>query len=436
MASLLFHELEWYSNSNERVLAVIVRDRQDQDFSAGIFGRDRNGRFRPVHMLPFAESINYIRGTLEEKMGEWAARDDADYAQGDERGQPIDFFAPVVPPERFHQSFAAIRSGEGHSPAREIISAMMYYYEDPDGNFIEQFQTTGFDSRFWELYVFATFNELGYTFDRTHAAPDFLCQGILGEFFVEAVTVNPTVEKGINLETGPPENELERREYKAHYLPIKFGSALYSKLQKRYWDLPHISGKPIVFAVQDFHFPASMTWSEPSLSDYLYGLKFVALYNESGHLNVTSQPIREHRWGNKVIPSGFFSLPGAEHVSAVITNPQGTISKFNRIGCKAGFGSKRVRMFRFGTRYVHDENAARPAPFKVDVNDACYSETWVEGMSVFHNPAAVVPLPVEMIPGAAHHSVENGTMNSLLPMFHPYGTRTMILVVHDDNART
>jgi hypothetical protein len=365
-------------------------------------------------------------------MDEWAARDDADYAQGDESGHPLDFFAPVVPEKRFHSSFATVRAGEKYSPARELISSMMHYYEDPDGNFVEQFQTTGFDARFWELYVFATFNELGYTFDRKHAAPDFLCQGILGEFFIEAVTVNPTVEKGISLETGPPRNEMQYREYKAHYLPIKFGSALYSKLQKRYWDLPHIAGKPIVFAIQDFHFPASMTWSEQSLSDYLYGLKFSALYDAGGRLNVTSQPIKEHRWGKKVIPSGFFCLAGAEHVSAVIANAQGTLTKFNRIGYKAGFGSKHVKMYRLGTRYVHDENAAFPAPFNVAVHDESYVETWVEGMSVYHNPFAVVPLPVEMIPGAAHHFVEEGVMNSLIPAFHPYGTRTIITVVSDD----
>jgi hypothetical protein len=36
---------------------------------------------------------------------------------------------------------------------------MMHWYEDPDGNFIEQFQTTGFDARLWELYLFAMFCE-------------------------------------------------------------------------------------------------------------------------------------------------------------------------------------------------------------------------------------------------------------------------------------
>lgn len=40
----------------------------------------------------------------------------------------------------------------------------------------------------------------------------------------------------------------------------------------------------------------------------------------------------EHVWGDKRIPSGFFYLPNAAHITAVISNRQGTISKFNRMG--------------------------------------------------------------------------------------------------------
>lgn len=42
-----------------------------------------------------------------------------------------------------------------------------------DGNFAEQFQTTGFDSRTFELYLFALFREQGWTVDRSASRPDF-----------------------------------------------------------------------------------------------------------------------------------------------------------------------------------------------------------------------------------------------------------------------
>ena len=424
-----FHEIEWYSEAEERLLAVLAREPEDNDFGASILARDRKGRFRAVHNVAFNDSLEETRRQLAADMRDWAGRPDAEYEQGDERGRPLNFFEPVIERHRFNPSFAAIREGEGYSPARELMSAMMYYYEDPDGNFVEQFQSTGFDARLWELYLFAALTELGYTFDRAHAAPDFLCAGILGQFFVEAVTVNPTMANGLSMEAGPPEDEEGRRRYLAEYMPIKFGSALYSKLQKRYWEQAHVANKPILFAIQDFHFPRSMTWSEPSLAPYLYARQYSALYDEAGALIISAHTVLEHRWGDKVIPSGFFNQPGAENISAVITNAQGTITKFNRMGFKAEFGSRSVRMIRKGTRYVHDQNAARPQPFVHMVHDPEYSENWVEGMNVYHNPTASIPLPWQMLPGAAHHFLqEDGQISSLLPDFQPYGTETAIFV--------
>ena len=164
------------------------------------------------------------------------------------------------------------------------------------------------------------------------------CQGVKGTFFVEAVTVNPTLQNGASVESGPPEDKAEYRRYLEHYVPIKFGSALYSKLKRHYWELPHARDKPIVLAVQDFHFPHSMAWTEPSLAPYLYGKRYTATHDETGSLVIDPKPIDQHSWGTKVIPSGFFFQPGAEHISAVLTNSQGTIAKFNHIGFLAGFG--------------------------------------------------------------------------------------------------
>ena len=56
---------------------------------------------------------------------------------------------------------------------------------------------------------------------------------------------------------------------------IKFGSVLLSKLNKRYWELPHVKGMPLIFAVQDFHTIRAMSWSNTSLVEYLYGIRQV-----------------------------------------------------------------------------------------------------------------------------------------------------------------
>jgi hypothetical protein len=60
-------------------------------------------------------------------------------------------------------------------------------------------------------------------------------------------------------------------------------------------------------------------------------------------------------------------------------------------------------MLRVGTRYVDDANSATPGQFAVEVHSPDYEEDWIEGMCVFHNPNAIIPLLPEMLPGAAHH---------------------------------
>jgi hypothetical protein len=130
-------------------------------------------------------------------------------------------------------------------------------------------------------------------------------------------------------------------------------------------------------------------------------------------------------WENRSEKSGFFNLPGAENVSAVIVNPQGTLSKFNRLGYLAEFGSRRVQMVRSGLARVK----GNPEPFVHKVHEAGYAEDWAEGMVVLHNPNARIKLPPDMIPGASHDLLQpDGRIMSFSPEFHPLLSRTAITV--------
>ena len=54
------------------------------------------------------------------------------------------------------------------------------------------------------------------------------------------------------------------------------------------------------------------------------------------------------------------------------------------------------------------------------VNSAGYEEDWIEGLNVYHNPNAEIPLPMEMFPGAAHYFCDKaGQVTSHTPHFHP-----------------
>ena len=420
-------ELTWLEHANHRVLGVLIRDRTDDDFGGIVMGRDEGHRFRCVDVTGFAPEQDQALPVLLERMSEWSRKSDFDFAQGDRQAAPVDFFTPVVAANKLSEAFVRLATAEGFSPARGLIEALMNYYEDVDGNFVQQFQSDGFDSRFWELYVFSLLTEEGFVFDRSFSAPDFLCEGRGQEIFVEAVTVNPSKVGGLLVEPDPPRTSDEIRAYFREYMPIKWGSALVSKLRKEYWKLPHVQGKPIVLAIQDFHARRSMTFTNSTLSPYLYGVEHLSYLEPNGTLRVKLNKIQEHRWGSKTIESGFFYLPGAEMISAVIQNPTATLSKFNRIGQLAGFGSQKVKMMKFGVCYNPDPNAALPLKYKQVVHEPSFCEKWGEGLNVYHNPNARHPLEPHLFPDAMHHRLRDDQLFNSIVDFHPYSAETLIL---------
>ena len=186
-------------------------------------------------------------------------------------------------------------------------------------------------------------------------------------------------------------------------------------MRKRYWELPHMQGMPFVLAVHDFCAGDSMTWSEPSINNYLFGLRASWHKDEAGKLHITETPIQEHRWGKKVIPSGFFNQPDTEHVSAVLFSNSATLSKFSRMGKIAGFGSPDVKMLRVGVKHNFDPNATEPIHFTAEVEPGKYSEKWTEGVRIFHNPRALLPIPPGVFESCAHHFLKDGRRVAMLP---------------------
>ena len=80
-----------------------------------------------------------------------------------------------------------------------------------------------------------------------------------------------------------------------------------------------------------------------AMTEYVFGVRHTF---DDGERRI--ERIDEHVWGNIREKSGFFDLPNAENVSAVIINAQGTLPKFNRMGYLAEFGNRRMRMMRTG----------------------------------------------------------------------------------------
>lgn len=424
-AWLTFEELEYFETSSGNVIGIATKDHTDQDFGGLVLAKDQMLRFRCVNVEVSYITPEKAKEKLFADMGAADLVQDEEHYQGDDAGNPIDFFTNLHEPEKLNPSFVQLTTNEVFSPAREIINPMMRWYEDLDGNFVEQFQTTGFDQRIWELYLFSTLIEAEYNLSQENNVPDFCCSGLLGDFSIEAVTVGPTMKNGLVVPPPVVDTKEAKERYLQDYMPIKFGSPLFSKLKKKYWELEHVAGAPFVLAIADFSAPMSMVTSKSALERYLYGFEYVSQFDENGNLMILPKRIEQHQWEGKIIPSGFFGQPDAENISAVVSSNAGTLAKFNRMGILCKFGSKKVLAVRNGTMVDHNPNTIHPKFFRVIVNAAGYEETWIEGLNVYHNPNAKIPLPMEMLTGAAHHFIdENGQMTSFTPDFHPFASTT------------
>lgn len=436
-ASVYGVELEFFSTQDEILIGVVLQDTSDRDYVFVTLGRDEKGRFRAVDTKVDLTKTE-ARHQLFASMKRLADTGQQVFPQGDvhEDVAGVDLFAPVIGEDKMHASFKLLSDGDHWIPARSIMSEMMRHFTDVDGNFVEQFQTTGFDSRIWELYLYASLLEMGLYVNKPDPAPDFLVfLGSKKKVFIEAVTVGPTANE-VAPQTGDAphvRSPEEVRNLLKGKIPIKFGSALYSKLKRKnpYWELADVKGNPLVFAIADFHEKQSMTWTSPAIMEYLYGVTHDFIRDENGKLIISPLKIETYEFEGKKIPAGFFLQPDSENISAVMFTSSGTLSKFNRMGRLAGFGLENQHMFRMGVRHLHDPNAALPQPFLHEVKQGVVTETWAEGLSMFHNPKALHPVDHEMFPGIAHHWFDDGQIRSLVPEFHPYSSLTWNLLAID-----
>jgi hypothetical protein len=341
---------------------------------------------------------------------------------------PIDLFAQLKPDAQLHPQFRLLRDSPIYEPARGMLREISRDLTDPDGNLVEQFQTTGFDSRTFEIFLYVMFRSLGHTVARDHKRPDFSINRNGTHTWVEAVTANPNPADGIKPYKSIPAPQGDNvANFLQNEVAVRLGSPLFTKLRKKYWELPHVAGEPLVFAIENFNGDGALAISSTPLAHYLFGVQSNWYRDERGNLVVTAAPVAEHKTALKRIPSGFFSQPGAENISAVLFCNSGTIPKFNRMGFEGAHRSPAVRMIRWGTAYRPDPNARLPEPFIYEVGHPDWiGETWREGTVLIRNPNALHPLPDEWLGAAVEENLVDGRIvSTFAEPFHPYMSITV-----------
>jgi len=440
-------EIRHFESTDLSNLAIIVFDKADCDYGYIILGRDSRKIFRCIEVSPqFHPTADEAETALRAAMKRYEKDGMDEYPQLDEVKPTFDIFDPVVDESKQHEYFKFLLTNTFRTAARNLIQEIAYSFVDVDGNYIEQFQSTGFDQRLWELFLYVLFHKHGFMIDHTHPVPDFSLSRFGQSVFVEAVTVgqNPDIDVSVN-------SASDIAELSKNYMPIKFGSPLFKKLNRKtkYWDLPHVSGNPFVLAIHDYHGLAtndtvgSMTWSRAALVTYLYGVreemevdgdtvKPRLIVGRRG-LEPAKILVSHHTHNGKTIPSQFFGQPNAENIGAVLFSNGATISTFGRMGKMAGLGDQNVKIIRMGS-WVAD-GCGNAEPFMADVDSDDYDEAWGDTVTMFHNPWAKIPVPMELFPNITH-AIFDPENNEVLYKFTPKHVLTSFtqVFVRDSNG--
>jgi hypothetical protein len=415
-------ELEYYSNGNGGLLGFISLDLTDSDYSVCVLSRDISKQYRAERIQVSIPTIQEAREWIDQTMG------DDTITFHDNSHKFFDIFADLNNKKKLHPNFIHLRDHFGFEAAKRTLSEISYHYKDIDGNFIEQFQSTnGFDSRIWELYLFCFFREQYFSFERTHEAPDYIVEKLTYKIAVEAVIVSRKTPVKDDYE---PKTQKEINEKLENEMPLLFGSALFDKAKKKYWEKEHVKGLPFVIAIADFHDSMSMTWSFSALLEYLYGHTYKHTFDTDGNILVEAVKVGNYRKSNGTkIPSGFFLQKENENISAILFSSCATISKFNRMGKQAGFGNEKSKLIRMGSFHDHTPNTDKPRFVMYEVGEDSI-ETWSEGVVIYHNPNAKIPLdPNVFEETVAQCFFKDTKLVSFFPEIFPYNNLTQNMLL-------
>jgi hypothetical protein len=310
----------------------------------------------------------------------------------------MDLFTPTVTADKLHQNFARTLD-DSAAGVRDVLAGWAEGFKDRDGKFVREFQTT-YNSSFWELYLFAVLKELGIGVDFSFDAPDFVCPD--QAMAIEAVIAShaqddvpewkKTIEGIVDKDTG------------AAYAQsiIRLANALTNKSEaflKRYATLPQMQGRSYVVAVSNYGTQDFNMIGDVPMQWLLY---------DHFDLGAVIKP------NGSTIELGWFKDDRYAHISAVMYSALGTFGKARALSKDDGqhvFHAIRIRN--------------NQQPIRIVANKADYSETLTDGLRLFVNPHATVPLNLEPFGNDCIRKFITHPQQGVLSSCHPDGDLCM-----------
>jgi hypothetical protein len=307
-----------------------------------------------------------------------------------------DIFSPAVSEEKFHPQFRALLNSPFHGEARLLINALYQRMGKPSKVFIREFQTDHFHSHLFEIACFAYLESSGLKPSRDYSSPDFLASREGCHLAIEATTANPSENQYADISLAQMKEMSEEEFVKKVEVefPRRMLSILKKKINHQYDQLPQCEGRALVLMVAPFFEPGSIFYTDESLVGCLYG---------------TEDSI-----------TGLFSFPEAEAISAVLYCNAFTVPRFFRLATQFDDTAK-VSAIREGMYYAvksDGELVVREYQYRVG-HHSSPEEAWYEGITLFLNHNARVPISKEILPCTSSFSIEGRDLVREVHGFHP-----------------
>ncbi|MFP1648829.1 hypothetical protein [Enterococcus mundtii] len=306
----------------------------------------------------------------------------------------MDLFTPIVEEAKLHHNFVHLKKNKY---LRRVLNEWAKGFQDRDGKFVKEFQTT-FNSSFWELYLNAVLQEKFLNIDFSREAPDFIVvdRDKKTKYTIEATIANNAVNR-------PPEwdqeeklkfmkKELSEVEIKNISLDatVRICNSILSKHKRyknRYENLSHVTGKPFILALASYDSFYFYKYSMAPIIRALYGTDKL-FYDDNGE--VVEEIVEKVKKENGAeIEVGLFTNPKYKEISAILYSNTATYGKLEGMSCTT---NRKKLIFRT-VKY----NSYGMKPIENIENGKNYKETISDGLYLFLNPFASIPLSQEDI---------------------------------------
>ena len=306
----------------------------------------------------------------------------------------IDLFTPVVPDENQNSNFRVITTPGLYSNERDVLSSWSDGFVDRDGKAVKEFQTT-FNSTFWELYLHASFRELGFVADYSKETPDFILSKEGYQIVAEATIASHPDGYTAEWERDVSKEAIEKLDAEEIIVlaSVRLANAVATKHKKyleSYSKLEHVKGLPFVICVAPFEQPFFFEQSDNAIRRVLYSFDRY-LYKDMPE-EQKRVILGEVYFDNFVkssgveIELGFFRDDRMKEVSAVVFSCCATFGKVRALAKETDHP-----IIFMAKRYNHHGLE----PFLICQEKAEYKETLLDGLILLINPFAERPFPLD-----------------------------------------